>query len=374
MSVIKQSGDLVVSDLSDQPEDVSEDRTASAHDESKPEDLSAQAAKGDAPDAVVEEGQPGPEEVPTPESQSVEEDSRAPSEMDASAAPVESVETTEAADTVEEDAASAAGATEGEESPGVAEPEEAADVVEVAKAEDIEDEAEAVIEPAAQPEAVEAEAASEAVQSQPEPVGNADDADVIVEVEAEAEEIEEKSVKMDWYIIKVQSNREDTIRQTISRRVAIAGLDQYFGQIIVPVQEEKELKGGRERIVRKKLLPGYVVIQVEVNDETRLLIRETPGVGDFLGSGGVAIPLPPHEVERILQTEKDERETAPKLKISFKAGDPIKINEGLFANHEGTVETVDMSSGRVVVMINIFGRSTPVELEYWQIEVVYTDG
>jgi len=231
---------------------------------------------------------------------------------------------------------------------------------------DVEPTSEAVespVEEEAVPEAVEPEAAPEVVEPEPAPAVEPPEA-------APVDEPPAKSDLMDWYIIKVQSNREDTIRAAVSRRVAIAGLDQYFGQIIVPVQEEKELKGGKERIVRKKILPGYVVIQMEVNDETRLLIRETPGVGDFLGSEGSAIPLPPHEVERILQTEKDEREAAPKLKIGFRVGDQVKINEGPFTNHEGAVDTVDEASGHVVVMVNIFGRSTPVELEYWQIEAV----
>lgn len=296
-----------MSDFLNQPEDVSEDRPSPAHDESKPEE---QPVEPEVSEAAAEEASVAPDQ--------------------------------ESVSDVEPEA-------------------EAIDV----KSEGVEQSSEETLEaPVAEESAPEEpEAAPEVVDSTPAPATE--------EPEEAAEDQEPaKSDKMEWYIIKVQSNREDTIRAAVVRRVAIAGLDQYFGQIIVPVQEEKELKGGKERIVRKKILPGYVVIQMEVNDETRLLIRETPGVGDFLGSEGTAIPLPPHEVERILQTEKDEREAAPKLKIGFKVGDQVKINDGPFANHEGEVDTVDETSGHVVVMVNIFGRSTPVELEYWQIEAV----
>ena len=179
-----------------------------------------------------------------------------------------------------------------------------------------------------------------------------------------------KSENMDWYILKVQSNREDSIREGLARRVAIAGLDHYFGDIIVPIEEVTEFKGGKRRVMKRKLYPGYIVVNMEINDDTWFLVRETPGIGDFTGAAGTPTPMLPHEVSRILVKQEEETDKAPKLKIAFSPGDQVKINEGTFENFEGEVEAIDETNGRVTVMINIFGRSTPVELEYWQIEAL----
>ncbi len=190
-----------------------------------------------------------------------------------------------------------------------------------------------------------------------------------VEAEAEAEEVEvPKSENMDWYILKVQSNREDSIREGLMRRVAIAGLDFFFGDAIVPMEKVTEFKGGKKRIVKRKLYPGYLVVQMEINDDTWFLVRETPGIGDFTGAGGRPTPMLPHEVTRIVAKKQEKTDEQPKLEISFREGDRVKINEGTFDNFEGEVSAIDATNGRVTVMINIFGRSTPVELEYWQIE------
>ncbi len=183
-------------------------------------------------------------------------------------------------------------------------------------------------------------------------------------------EEEQKSDLMQWYILKVQSNREDSISEGLRRRVAIAGLDRFFGDVIVPTEKVTEVKGGRKRVVKRKLYPGYIVVHMEINDDTWFLVRETPGIGDFTGAAGNPTPMLPHEVDRILARQEQKTEEAPKLKIGFKIGDRVKINEGTFENFEGEVETIDDTSGRVTVMINIFGRSTPVELEYWQIEAL----
>lgn len=188
------------------------------------------------------------------------------------------------------------------------------------------------------------------------------------EEKIEGEDAEPKSENMQWYILKVQSNREDSIRQGLERRVKIAGLERYFGDVIVPIEKVTEVKGGRKRVIKRKLYPGYLVVQMEINDDTWFLVRETPGIGDFTGAAGRPSPMLAHEVARIVSTQEEKADAAPKLKIGFKLGDRVKINEGTFENFEGEVETIDEASGRVTVMINIFGRSTPVELEYWQVE------
>jgi transcriptional antiterminator NusG len=176
--------------------------------------------------------------------------------------------------------------------------------------------------------------------------------------------------KMSWYILKVQSNREESIREALQRRVAVAGLERFVGEIIVPTEMVSEFKGGKKRVVKRKLYPGYLVVNMEINEDTWFLVRETPGIGDFTGSAGKPTPMLPHEVQRILSKKEEKADEAPKLKIAFNVGDRVKINEGTFENFEGEVDGIDEASGRVTVMINIFGRSTPVELEYWQIEAI----
>jgi transcriptional antiterminator NusG len=176
--------------------------------------------------------------------------------------------------------------------------------------------------------------------------------------------------KMNWYILKVQSNREESIREGLQRRVAVAGLDKFFGDIIVPTEMVSEFKGGKKRVVKRKLYPGYLVVNMEINEETWFLVRETPGIGDFTGSAGKPTPMSSHEIAKIVAKQEERTDEAPKLKIDIKQGDRVKINEGTFENFEGDVDNVDTANGRVTVMINIFGRSTPVELEYWQIEKI----
>jgi transcriptional antiterminator NusG len=179
-----------------------------------------------------------------------------------------------------------------------------------------------------------------------------------------------EEIRKEWYILKVQSNREESIREGLLRRVAMAGLERFFGDCIVPTEMVSEFKGGKKRISKRKLYPGYLVVHMEINDDTWYLVRETPGIGDFTGSIGRPSPMLAQDVQKILAKSEEKTDEAPKLKIKFKKGDRVKVNEGTFENFEGDVDSIDEANGRVIVMINIFGRSTPVELEYWQIESV----
>jgi transcriptional antiterminator NusG len=185
----------------------------------------------------------------------------------------------------------------------------------------------------------------------------------------DAIEPEPEPRKLDWFILKVQSNREDSIRESLLRRINVAGLGESFDQIIVPIEKVSEFKNGKKRVVKRKLYPGYLVVHMEYNDDTWYLVRETPGIGDFTGSGGKPTPMAPHEVSKIISIiEPDKEQETPRLMIPFKKGERVKITEGTFENFEGEVDNIDEANGRVTVMINIFGRSTPVELEYWQID------
>lgn len=188
------------------------------------------------------------------------------------------------------------------------------------------------------------------------------------------EEVEQsQELTKDWYILKVQVNREESIRDALLRRVKVAGLENYFGEIIVPTEDVAEFnKSGKRRIVKRKLYPGYIMINMAISDDTWFLVRETPGIGDFTGSAGKPTPMDPRDIDRILQSSKPAEEGGGQVKttIPFKPGDRVRVKEGYFQNFEGDVESIDEANGRITVMINIFGRSTPVELEHWQVESV----
>ena len=187
----------------------------------------------------------------------------------------------------------------------------------------------------------------------------------------EAVDEDEKPVgDMQWFILKVQSNREDSIRDTLLRRISMQGMDKWFGEVIVPKEHVTEFKSGKKRVVWRKLYPGYILVNMILNDETWYLVRETGGIGDFTGSAGRPSPMLPHDVAKLLNKTEEKADESPRLKIAFKKGDRVKINEGTFENLEGEVEAIDEANGRVTVMLSIFGRSTPVDIEYWQIESV----
>jgi transcriptional antiterminator NusG len=231
------------------------------------------------------------------------------------------------------------------------------------------------VEPAAEPESADRAATEEPKIEEPGPTEPAaepapsEPAAEPLQVE-EAKPPEPKSDKMDWYILKVQSNREESIREGLLRRVNVAGLGYFFGEVIVPTEKVTEFKGGKKKVTKRKLYPGYLVVHMEINNDTWFLVRETPGIGDFTGAAGHPSPMLPHEVARIIAKQEEKSEKAPRLKIAFREGERVKIKEGTFENFEGEVDSIDETNGRVTVMINIFGRSTPVELEYWQIETL----
>ena len=200
------------------------------------------------------------------------------------------------------------------------------------------------------------------------------DASPVLVSEAEPEEPESA---MQWYILKVQVNRESSICDALLRRIKMEGLEQYFGEVLVPTEDVREFtKSGKQRIVKRKLYPGYIVVNMIINDDTWFLVRETPGIGDFTGAVGKPAALSDAEIGRIKQMAKIGEETSKeetagiKTAIKFRPGDRVRVKEGYFQNFEGDVETIDESNGRVTVMISIFGRATPVELDHWQVEDV----
>ena len=200
-----------------------------------------------------------------------------------------------------------------------------------------------------------------------------DDVVDVPPVESIDEQPEEDNKKRDWYILKVQVNRESSICDALRRRVKVEGLEEYFGEILVPTEDVREFtKTGKQRVVKRKLYPGYIVVNMAINDDTWFAVRETPGIGDFTGSAGKPTPMLTHEIDRILKAAKPDEDDEQEIKttIKFKQGDRVRVKDGHFENFEGEIDTVDETHGRVTVMINIFGRPTPVELEHWQVEDV----
>jgi len=190
-----------------------------------------------------------------------------------------------------------------------------------------------------------------------------------VEVAAPAAADDEPQPDLVWYVLKVQSSREDTIRDALQRRVKIQGLQKFFDKIVVPTEKITEIRNNKKRIVERKTYPGYIMVQMELNEKTWFLVRETPGVGDFVGAHGTPTKMTDAEVNQMLHQEEEKTTAeAPKVRIDVERGDRVKIKDGPFENFEGTVEEVIEGRGLVKVMLIIFNRPTPVDLEYWQLE------
>jgi transcription termination/antitermination protein NusG len=181
----------------------------------------------------------------------------------------------------------------------------------------------------------------------------------------------DSDLKYEWFILKVQVNREDSIKDALMRKVKMEGLDRFFKEVVVPTEDVAEFtKTGKRRVVKRKIYPGYILVNMSVNDETWFIVRETPGIGDFTGAGGKPSPMQPKDVERILRSSKAIEDEGAQIKtaIPFKMGDKVRVKEGNFQNFEGEIGSIDEAHGRVTVMITIFGRATPVEMEHWNIE------
>jgi len=174
---------------------------------------------------------------------------------------------------------------------------------------------------------------------------------------------------MQWYVLRVASGQEDRVRRGLEARVKAKGMEEKIPRILVPTETVTEMKGGRKRTMKRKIYPGYVIVEMDMDEPGWFLIRETPGVGDFIGSHGKPEPMSDDEVEKLLGQVQKETEK-PKLKIEFSKGDAVKIKEGPFENYDGVIDEVDPNRGKVKVIITVFNRPTSVELGYWQVEAI----
>ncbi len=190
------------------------------------------------------------------------------------------------------------------------------------------------------------------------------------------EELELVRLGMNWYVLRVASNREDQVRDALQRKIKIEGLETRVNRILVPTQKEKRMRAGSARVYEKKLYPGYVFVEMATESDGRIpddvwyVIKETTGVGDFIGSGGKPSPMPLHDVEKMLSAAIRGDQTPTLANLSFNKGDKVKVREGPFENFEGLVDEINTQKGTVRVIVTIFGRATPIEIEYWQVEQI----
>jgi transcriptional antiterminator NusG len=176
-----------------------------------------------------------------------------------------------------------------------------------------------------------------------------------------------------WFVIHTLTGQEMKVRESVSRRLQLEEMEDYVDEVIIPTEEVQEVKKGVKSTMTRKFFPGYVLIQLALYDEERELIerswrfiKETTGVIGFVG-GERPVPLRPSEVDDILnQVEEKQEKVSPK--VSFTIGESVKINDGPFVSHTGPIQTIDPDRGKLTVMVSVFGREVPVELEYWQVE------
>lgn len=181
---------------------------------------------------------------------------------------------------------------------------------------------------------------------------------------------------MKWYVLRVASNKEEQVRNALERKIKIEALEEKVGRILVPTLKEKRMRGGVLRVVERKLYPGYVFVEMaceedgSVTEDVWFLIKETSGVGDFIGSDGKPTSMPEHDVAQMLAASQKADEEPSLSGLNINKGDQVKITDGAFESYEGEVESVDERRGMVNVIVSIFGRMTPVEVGYWQLEKV----
>jgi transcriptional antiterminator NusG len=168
-----------------------------------------------------------------------------------------------------------------------------------------------------------------------------------------------------WYVIHSYSGYENKVKQNLESRIESMGMHNFIFEVVVPTEEVVELRDGRRRTVEQRIFPGYILVDMILNDESWFVVRNTPGVTGFVGSGNLPIPLRQEEADTILRRMEEE---APKVKVGFRIGDSVRIVDGPFADFIGTVDDLNLEKGKVRLLVSFFGRETPVELDFLQVE------
>ncbi|MBI3040733.1 MAG: transcription termination/antitermination factor NusG [Chloroflexi bacterium] len=168
-----------------------------------------------------------------------------------------------------------------------------------------------------------------------------------------------------WFVIHTYSGHEERVKKNLEQRMKLMDSGDDISQVVVPTEDEVEVKSGQRRTVARKILPGYVLVQMKMNDDTWNIVRNTPGVTGFVGSWSKPVPLKEDEVDRILKQMTAE---TPRVNVGFKQGQSVRVSDGPFTDFVGIVDEISQNKGKVKVLLSLFGRDTPVELDFLQVE------
>ncbi|MBM3243765.1 MAG: transcription termination/antitermination factor NusG [Candidatus Omnitrophica bacterium] len=172
-----------------------------------------------------------------------------------------------------------------------------------------------------------------------------------------------------WYVVHTQTGLEDRVKTTLENKIAASGMQDLIASVVIPTEQISEIRSGKKKISQRKFFPGYLLVEMELNEKSYLFIKTSPGVTGFIGLGKKPMPLPQSEVDNILKKTKDTQ-VKPSPKIVFEKGEQVRVTEGPFQNFNGTIDEIHPEKGKIKVSVSIFGRATPVELEYWQVEKI----
>jgi len=170
-----------------------------------------------------------------------------------------------------------------------------------------------------------------------------------------------------WFVVHCYSGYENKVKRNLEQRITSMDMEDYIFDVIVPTEEEIEVRDGKRRTYQRRVFPGYILVEMTLTDDSWYVVRNTPGVTGFVGMGTKPTPLREEEVQRIITRMEAE---APKVKVTFKSGEKVRIVQGPFADFIGNVDDINMEKGKVRVMVSFFGRETPVELDFLQVEKV----
>ena len=170
-----------------------------------------------------------------------------------------------------------------------------------------------------------------------------------------------------WYVIHTQTGAEDKVKSALEKRAESNNRKEAIFQVLIPTEQVSEVKEGKRKISQRKFFPGYVLVEMDLNDNTWYLVKNTTGVTGFIGARTKPVALREDEVQAILKQSED-RKVKPTPKVRFERGESVRVTDGPFTNFNGVIEEVNPDKGKLKVSVTIFGRSTPLELEYWQVE------
>jgi transcriptional antiterminator NusG len=169
--------------------------------------------------------------------------------------------------------------------------------------------------------------------------------------------------------VHTQTGSEEKVKNSLEKKIASDSMQELVAKVIIPTEQVSEVRSGKKKISQRKFFPGYLLVEMELNEKSYLFVKNVPGVTGFIGLGKKPMPLPQSEVDNILKRTEDTA-VKPSPKVVFEKGEQVRVTDGPFVNFNGTIDEVHPEKGKIKVSVSIFGRSTPVELEYWQVEKV----